>query len=167
MPSRRGSVNTNISTMMSASNMLCDWSLAVVGQALALGKPPWDLLRGTGGEEKLLNNAKDTSATEALEIATYTALERLADALGDRETAALAASIRADEEKMLERVLREIPRLTQAVVGVDINDAPSYAIATTGAAESAREAGQATGRAARKTGAAAKRRAARPVASPV
>src|SRR4051812_36240584 len=40
----------------------------VVGQALALGKTPLDLLRGTSGEEKILKNAKDTCATEALEI---------------------------------------------------------------------------------------------------
>ena len=55
----------------------------VVGQALALGKTPFDLLRGSGGEEKVLKNAKDACATEALEIATYTAIERLA-ALGRR-----------------------------------------------------------------------------------
>ena len=55
----------------------------VVGQALALGKTPIDMLRGTGGEEKVLKNAKDACATEALEIATYTALERLARVVGD------------------------------------------------------------------------------------
>src|SRR3954451_21827797 len=86
-----------------------------VGQVLALGKTPLDLLRGTGGEEKVLKNAKDAYTSEALEIATYTALERLADRAGDDETAKLAAAIRADEEKMLERVLREIPKLTDAV----------------------------------------------------
>ena len=53
----------------------------------------------------MLKNAKDAAATEALEIATYTALERLAGRVGDDETAKLAASIRRDEEKMLERVL--------------------------------------------------------------
>src|SRR3954469_9455554 len=84
----------------------------VIGQALALGKTPIDLLRGSGGEEKVLKNAKDTCASEALEIATYTAIERLAQTVGDDETARLAASIRADEEKMLQRVLREIPKLT-------------------------------------------------------
>ena len=52
---------------------------SVVGQALALGKTPFDLLRGSGGEEKVLKNAKDACASEALEIATYTAIERLAD----------------------------------------------------------------------------------------
>ena len=93
---------------------------AVIAQALALGKTPFDLLRGSGGEEKVLKNAKDACATEALEIATYTALEQLARAVGDETTARLAASIRADEEKMLERVLQEIPRLTDAVVGAEV-----------------------------------------------
>src|SRR5688500_7024284 len=92
----------------------------VVGQALALTKTPIDMVRGSGGEEKVLKNAKDASATEALEIATYTALERLARVVGDTETADLAASIRADEEKMLERVTRELPKLTDAVVRADV-----------------------------------------------
>ena len=64
----------------------------VAGQVLALSKTPLDLLRGSGGEEKILKNAKDACATEALEIATYTALERLARVVGDTETADLAAS---------------------------------------------------------------------------
>jgi ferritin-like metal-binding protein YciE len=129
----------------------------VVGQALALGKTPLDLLRGSGGEEKVLKNAKDAAATEALEIATYTALERLARAVGDDATATLAASIRRDEEKMLARVLREIPKLTDAVVGADVRGNGSYDIAKTGAADTARAAGRATKGTARKTGAAAKR----------
>jgi len=132
---------------------------SVVGQVLALGKTPLDLLRGSGGEEKVLKNAKDASATEALEIATYTALERLAKAVGDDETAKLAASILADEQKMLERVLREIPKLTDAVVRADIKGEPSYDLATTGAGEAVRDAGEATKDAARKTAAATKRTA--------
>src|SRR6478736_9283747 len=111
----------------------------VVGQALALGKTPLDLLRGSGGEEKVLKNAKDACATEALEIATYTAIERLANAVGDDETAELAASILADEEKMLERVLRELPKLTDAVVRADVDGNPSYNVATTGAGEATRK----------------------------
>ena len=109
---------------------------SVVGQMLALGKAPFDLLRGSGGEEKVLKNAKDACATESLEIATYTAIERLARSVGDDETAELAASIRADEEKMLERVLREIPKLTDAVVGADVNGNTSYDVTKTGAADS-------------------------------
>jgi ferritin-like metal-binding protein YciE len=131
----------------------------VVGQALALGKTPLDLLRGSGGEEKLLKNAKDTAATEALEIATYTALERLARAVGDDTTATLAASIRADEEKMLARVLREIPKLTDAVVGADVKGNGTYDVTKTGAADTARTAGRATKAAASKTKTATKRNA--------
>jgi len=123
---------------------------SAIGQALALGKTPFDLLRGTGGEEKVLKNAKDASATEALEIATYTALERLAKDVGDDETAKLAASIRADEERMLARILREIPKLTSAVTGAEIKDDPSYDVTETGAADAVREAGKVAKKAARK-----------------
>src|SRR3954467_561308 len=97
-----------------------------IGQLLAFGKTPFDLLRGTGGEEKVLKNAKDAAATEALEIATYTAIERLARSVGDMETAMLAGSILADEQKMLDRVLREIPKLADAVVRADVTGDPSY-----------------------------------------
>jgi ferritin-like metal-binding protein YciE len=132
---------------------------SVVGQALALSKTPFDLVRGSGGEEKVLKNAKDACATEALEIATYTAIERLAGAVGDDETAGLAASIRADEEKMLERVLREIPKLTDAVVGADVDGDPSFDVTSTGAADAVREAGEATASKARTTAARTKRSA--------
>jgi ferritin-like metal-binding protein YciE len=121
----------------------------VIGQALALGKTPIDLIRGSGGEEKVLKNAKDASATEALEIATYTAIERMANRTGDEKTAQLAASIRADEEKMLARILREIPKLTDAVVGAEVDGEPSYDLTTTGAAETVKAAAKATKRAAR------------------
>jgi ferritin-like metal-binding protein YciE len=126
---------------------------SVVGQALAFGKTPFDLLRGSGGEEKVLKNAKDACATEALEIATYTAIERLARSVGDEETATLAASIRADEERMLARIMREIPKLTEAVVGAEVKGEPSYDVTTTGAADAARKtaaAGRRTARQARK-----------------
>ncbi len=130
---------------------------SVVGQALALGKTPYDLLRGSGGEEKVLKNAKDAYASEAMEIATYTALERLARSVGDDETAQLAASVLADEEKMLDRVLREIPKLTDAVVRADVEGKPSYDVTATGAADAVREAGSAAKETARSTTARAKR----------
>src|SRR5215211_8959904 len=116
---------------------------SVAGQALALSKMPIDLLRGSGGEEKVLKNAKDACATEALEIATYTALERLARVVGDTETAELAASIRADEEKMLERIQRELPKLTDAVVRADVRGDHSFDVTKTGAADATRAAGKA------------------------
>jgi ferritin-like metal-binding protein YciE len=134
---------------------------SAIGQALALTKTPFDLLRGSGGEEKVLKNAKDACASEALEIATYTAIERLAQRLGDEETARLAASIGADEENMLARILREIPKLTDAVVGAEVEDHPSYDVTTTGAADAVREAGQVTRDRTTGTAASAKRTARR------
>ena len=86
----------------------------------------------------MLKNAKDAAATEALEIATYTAIERLATSVGDDETARLAASIRTDEERMLARVLEEIPKLTDAVVGADVHGNGSYDVTKTGAADATR-----------------------------
>jgi ferritin-like metal-binding protein YciE len=132
---------------------------SVVGQALALGKTPLDLMRGTGGEEKVLKNAKDACASEALEIATYTALETLAGSVGDKATQTLANSILADEQKMLERILREIPKLTHAVVRSEIGGSPSYDIGKTGAADAVRAASESVTEAAREGSSGAKRAA--------
>jgi ferritin-like metal-binding protein YciE len=121
----------------------------VIGQTLALWKTPLDLLRRASGEEKVLKNAKDACAIEALEIATYIALEQLARAVGDDTTARLAASIRGDEERMLERVERELPKLAAAVVGAEVKGQPSYDIAKTGAADAVRAAGTQAKRSAR------------------
>ncbi len=131
----------------------------LIGQSVALGKTPFDLLRGSGGDEKVLKNAKDACATEALEIATYTALERLATSVGDERTAKLAASIRGDEERMLARIMREIPKLTDAVVGADIDGKATYDITKTGAADATREAAREVKQTARATRASAKRTA--------
>src|SRR3954454_16324512 len=127
----------------------------VLAQGLAIGKLPLDLLRGHGGAEKVLKNAKDAASTEALEIATYISIERLARAIGDNETAELAAGIRKDEERMLQAILDEIPALTQAVLGDD------YDVTTTGAADKARTTARTTERTASKAATKAKRTARR------
>ena len=133
---------------------------SMIGQALALAKTPFDLVRGGSGEEKLLKNAKDTCATEALEIATYTALERVAQKVGDKATAELAASIRADEQRMLERVLAELPKLADAVVRAEVGGDSSYDVSKTGAADALRDVGKSAERTAR-SGAEQARRSAR------
>ncbi len=138
---------------------LLGFSEGVLSQALAIGKTPFDLLRGSGGEEKVLKNAKDAAASEALEIATYATLERLAGRVGDERTAKLAKSIRADEERMLARIMREIPKLTDAVVGSDVQGNGAYDITKTGAADTARETAGEVKRTARKTKTQAKRTA--------
>ncbi|HET9073111.1 MAG TPA: DUF892 family protein [Solirubrobacteraceae bacterium] len=129
----------------------------VVGQALALGKTPLDLLRGSSGEEKVLKNAKDAAASEALEIATYTAIERLARSVGDDTTAEMAAGIRAEEERMLAAVMAEIPALTDAVAAAELHDDPSYDVTRTGAADAVRAAARTTRERAKKTATATKR----------
>ena len=111
-----------------------------VGQLLALGKAPLDMFaRGGSPEEKLLKNAKDECATEALEIATYDALEQLARQAGDTATAKLAASHRTDEERMLAALREQLPQLTAAVVGSEVRGEGSYDVATTGAGQTARK----------------------------
>ncbi|MDO8210472.1 DUF892 family protein [Conexibacter sp. CPCC 206217] len=147
----------------------------LAGQLLAFGKTPLDLLRGASPEEKLLKNAKDEAATEALEIATYDAIEQLALLAGDELTARLAASHRADEERMLAALRAQIPALTAAVVDSEVAGRPSYDVERTGAAQAARrsarelrrdadDAAQATARAGRRVGADARRAAAGAVA---
>jgi ferritin-like metal-binding protein YciE len=114
---------------------------SLVGQALALTKTPFDLVRGSGGEEKVLKNAKDSHAAEALEIATYTAIARLARIAGDAKTERLAESILGDEQRMLDRLLKEIPRLTDAVARAEFDGNGSYDVTETGAADTLREVG--------------------------
>jgi ferritin-like metal-binding protein YciE len=120
----------------------------LVGQVLALGKAPLDLVRGGSAEEKLLKNAKDECATEALEIATYDAIEQLARQAGDEITAKLAADHRADEERMLATLREQLPKLTAAVVGAEVLGEPSYDVGKTGAVQDIRKGQRAAGRAA-------------------
>ena len=111
----------------------------IIGQMLTLAKGPLDLVRGQGGEEKLLKNAKDECATEALEIATYEALEALAEAIEDTETARLASRHKADEERMLHELRELIPELTRATLAARAGADPRYEVPTTGAADGVRE----------------------------
>ena len=132
---------------------------SVVGQALSLTKTPVDLVRGSGGEEKVLKNAKDSCAAEALEIATYTALARLARTSDDAKTERLAKSIIKDEQRMLDLLLREIPQLTDAMARAQFDGEGSYELTETGAADAVRGAGDTAKRSARRGAGQAKRTA--------
>jgi ferritin-like metal-binding protein YciE len=70
--------------------------------------------------ETHLRNAQEEFREEHVEIALYTRIETLATAVGDRETAQLAKSIRRDEERMAKFLLAEIGRLVKDVVRSDI-----------------------------------------------
>ena len=130
---------------------------AVAGQALTLAKAPLKVIRGSGGEEKVLKNAKDSCASEALEIATYTSLARLAGAVGDRKTERLARSVLEDEQRMLAQVLNEIPRLTDAMARAEFDGEGSFEVTETGAADAVREVGGKAKRTARRSAGQAKR----------
>lgn len=141
----------------SVAETLYDAGQRLAGQLVAAGKTPLDLLRGGSGAEKLLKNAKDEAASEALEIATYDAIERLATIAGDERTARLAADHRADEERMLAALREQLPRLTAAVVGAEVEDAPAPARRTPAARRPARSRAR--------TRRAARSRATRPAAT--
>jgi rubrerythrin len=70
--------------------------------------------------ETHLRNAQEEFREEHVEIAIYSRIEALATAVGDRETAQLAKSIRRDEERMAKFLLAEIGRLVKDVVRADI-----------------------------------------------
>jgi ferritin-like metal-binding protein YciE len=92
-------------------------------KAAALVQGPMHALRGTGVEEKQLKNAKTEYASEAEEIATYLAIETLAQTLGDKDTAGLARGIRREEERMRSFLEKEIPRLTKRVASAELPSA--------------------------------------------
>ena len=121
---------------------------SLLGQVLALGKGPIDLLRGGGGEEKLLKNAKDECATEALEIATYDALEQVAIELADEVTADIAAEHRAQEEEMLTGLRERIPQLARDAVAAEVYGRKAYDSSEVGAVHAAQEAAESASRAA-------------------
>jgi ferritin-like metal-binding protein YciE len=95
-------------------------AVEVAGRAVAAAQGPLHAIRGTGEQEKMLKNAKSEYADEHEEIATYTAIETLAEALGDSESAKLARAIRREEERMARFLERQIPVLTKAVVQAEI-----------------------------------------------
>ena len=96
--------------------------IAVAGaqRAAALAQGPMHALRGTSKEEQQLKNAKTEYASEAEEIATYTAIVTVAEALGDGETVRLARAILREEERMRSFLEKEIPRMAAAVVSAEV-----------------------------------------------
>jgi len=91
-----------------------------VGKVMAAAKGPLHMVRGNGEQEKMLKNAKTEYFNEHEEIATYLAIETLAEKVGDRETAKLARGIRREEERMAKFLEGQIKSLTGAVVSEEV-----------------------------------------------
>ena len=83
----------------------------VVGKAKAAAQGPLDAVRGTGEQDTMLRNARAEYQEEAEEIATYTVIDALATAVGDKQTAKLARDIRRDEERMALYLADLLPEL--------------------------------------------------------
>jgi ferritin-like metal-binding protein YciE len=104
---------------------------SVAGKAVAAAQGPLHAIRGTGESERMLKNAKTEYHNEAEEIAAYSGIEALADAVNDKETAKLARGIRREEERMARFLEKQIPQLAKAVAKEEIpaaerrNSAPS------------------------------------------
>jgi ferritin-like metal-binding protein YciE len=98
-------------------------SQTAVGKAMAAAKGPLHMLRGSGEQEKMLKNAKTEYFNEHEEIATYLAIETLAEKVGDGETAKLARAIRREEERMAKFLEGQIKSLSGAVVSEEVPSA--------------------------------------------
>jgi ferritin-like metal-binding protein YciE len=107
-----GALRSGVSTLKNASGSLVAW-----------GRGPLNAVRRASPEERLVRGAKHGCATEGLVIATYIAIETLANSAGDHDTAQLAADIRGDEERMLMWLRHEILKLTDAFIRVELDEA--------------------------------------------
>jgi ferritin-like metal-binding protein YciE len=93
---------------------------SAASKAVAAAKGPLHAVRGTGEQEKMLKNAKTEYFNEFEEIATYSGIEALAEAVGDRDTAKLARGIRREEERMAKFLERQISTLAKAVAREEV-----------------------------------------------
>ena len=89
---------------------------AAVQRAAAVAQGPLHAVRGTGQQERMLKNARTEYQDEAEEIATYRAIEALAKAVGDKETAKLARDIGREEKKMSDFLVGLLDQLAMDVV---------------------------------------------------
>ena len=92
----------------------------VVGKAKAAAQGPLHAVRGSGEQDKMLHNARTEYQEEAHEIATYTVIDSLATAVGDKQTAKLARDILRQEERMQQFLAELLPQLSVDVAHDEI-----------------------------------------------
>jgi ferritin-like metal-binding protein YciE len=103
-----------------AAAPVADTVVAAAGKLKEAVRGPLHTLRGTSPEDLLVKNAETELSEEFHEIAIYTAIETLAEAVGDKETAKLAREHKRQEERMATFLQRQIPVLTKAVATTEI-----------------------------------------------
>ena len=91
-----------------------------VGKAKAAVQGPLHAVRGSGEQQKMLLNARTEFQEEAHEIATYTVIDSLATAVGDKQTAKLARDILREEERMQQFLAKLLPELSVDVAHDEI-----------------------------------------------
>ena len=92
----------------------------VFGKAKAAAQGPLHAVRGLGEQERMLQNARTEFQEEAWEIATYTVIDALAAATGDKPTAKLARDILRQEERMQQFLGTLLPELSADVAHDEI-----------------------------------------------
>jgi ferritin-like metal-binding protein YciE len=95
-------------------------AVSAAKKGVSLAKGPLHMIRGTGEAEKLLKNAKTELWNEFEEIGNYIAIEELANAVGDKDTAKLAKEFRRQEERMAGFLQKLIPSLSKQVAKEEI-----------------------------------------------
>ena len=125
-------------------------------RAAAAAQAPLHAVRGTGQQERMLKNARTEYQDEAEEIATYRAIEALAKAVGDKETAKLAREIGREEKRMADFLVGMIDQLALDVVHDEVPVSEIGAPRRRGAPPSSRRAAKPRARRPRRTRAKAK-----------
>jgi ferritin-like metal-binding protein YciE len=95
-------------------------AMAAAGKLKEAVRGPLHTLRGTSPEELLVKNAQTELSEEFHEIAIYTTIETMAEAVGDKETAKLARDHKRQEQRMATFLEKQIPVLTKAVATTEI-----------------------------------------------
>ena len=119
---------------------------ALLGRVHGAAMAPLHVLARRSGPDVVLNNVLDEIASEAHEAASYEALERLAEAVGDKTTASLARTIRSDEERYLASLRELVEPLTERVARTMGGQAPSQPASTPAPAPAREDPSRPTGK---------------------
>ena len=91
-----------------------------LGKAKAAAQGPMHAVRGPASRRRCSTTLACEFADEAQEIATYTVIDSLATAVGDKETAKLARDIKREEERMQKFLGDLLPELAASVAHDEI-----------------------------------------------